>query len=116
MLLFMPLAGTKLLLTAVCIYGMLFNVGIVGIPIGCIMGMVMPGLGLCAGLLGLDFSWFIDGAGPALGDLGPSKLSTSILIAPDVSAHVAPNLVVGLLLFVGGGRVVVGCSKFTGVG
>lgn len=55
------------------------------------MGLTEPRGGL-AGLLGLDLSWLIVGAGPALGDLGARRLSTSMLMAPVVSAHVAPSL------------------------
>lgn len=68
-----------------------------------VIGAKPVDIGLCAGLLGLDLSWFMEGAGPALGDRGASKLSTSMLIAPVVSAQVAPNFVVGLawLLLVG---------------
>lgn len=60
------------------------------------MGDMRGGL---AGLLGLDLSWFMVGAGPALGDLGASRLSTLMLIEPVVSAQVAPSLVAGFVLF-----------------
>lgn len=75
-----------------------------------------------AGLLGLDLSWFMDGVGPALGDLGDSKLSTSMFIAPDVSAQVAPSFVEGLLLVLVVGWCccwfagAIGCSNPTGDG
>lgn len=94
MLLFWPTVGGRLLFT---------------------MGLIMkPPMGSCgtiagrpcAGLLGLDLSWLMEGAGPALGDLGARRLSTSMLIAPVVSAQVAPSLVVGfaLAVVVGSGR------------
>lgn len=70
-------------------------------------------LRLCAGLLGLDLSWFMDGAGPALGDLGARRLSTSMLMAPEVSAQVAPSFVVARGLIGCGGWLDKGCSSPT---
>lgn len=75
--------------------------------------MIGVGVRLCAGLLGLDLSWFIEGAGPALGDLGARRLSTSMLIAPEVSAQVAPSFVVPRWLVGCGCWVDNGCSSPT---
>ena len=62
----------------------------------------------------------MEGAGPALGDRGASRLSTSMLIAPVVSAQVAPSLVVGLALVAVGCCCwlfgAIGCRRPTGVG
>lgn len=88
---------------------------------GVICGVIMDGCcGTCAGLLGLDLSWLMEGAGPALGERGASRLSTSMLIAPVVSAQVAPSLVDGLTLVVVGCCCwllgAIGCRRPTGVG
>lgn len=68
------------------------------------MGKEVGGKGWWAGLLGLDFNWFIEGAGADFGDLGANKLSTFMFIAPVVSAQVAPTFVVFVLF------VVIGCG------
>lgn len=91
----------------------------------CIMKPPMGGMlgccwGACAGELGLDLSWLMEGAGPALGERGASRLSTSMLMAPVVSAHVAPSLLAPLLAGAGPaagcGAPDIGCRRPTGVG
>lgn len=47
--------------------------------------------GLWAGLAGFDLSWLMEGAGPALGERGDSRLSTSMMVEAALSAHVAPS-------------------------
>lgn len=91
---------------------------------GCMKLLLRVGVGVGVGVgcgvrAGLDLSWLMEGAGAALGERGASRLSTSMLMAPVLSAQVAPNRVLlpgATVPMPVGTAVAVGCSNVTGAG